>query len=330
MGAHRPPSGRTERQWLDGKGRTAAVQLIAVRNPGPGNPVSDAPIAPNNARAADFSSIINPYLDNRLWQGIGRVDYDITDDLTVTSLSSYSDYKQKMAFDGDGTVQNNADFRFFGGGIKSFSQELRLANGGSGPFRFILGLNYSSDKASDVSELDYRDSTINTGTAPFLGGIFRSAFRANQNMKNYAAFGNVEYDVGDFTFKGGVRYTESKRKANSCFFGVAAEGANLPFAPLYTFFANLLRSQNGLDPITVTPEQALGCLTINTTGLLGEAPTYLPGEFVGKLNEDNVSWRAGIDYKPRPGMLLYANVAKGYKAAASRPLQLPPRSRASR
>lgn len=301
--------------WME-KGEPPAVQLIAVRNPGPGNPVSDAPIAPNNARAADFSSNITPYLDNRLWQGIGRVDYDITDDLTVTSLSSYSDYKQKMAFDGDGTVQNNADFRYFGGGIKSFSQELRLANGGSGPFRFILGLNYSSDKASDVSELDYRDSTINTGTAPFLGGIFRSAFRANQNMKNYAAFGNVEYDVGDFTFKGGVRYTESKRKANSCFFGVAAEGANLPFAPLYTFFANLLRSQNGLDPITVTPEQALGCLTINTTGLLGEAPTYLPGEFVGKLNEDNVSWRAGIDYKPRPGMLLYANVAKGYKAGS--------------
>jgi outer membrane receptor protein involved in Fe transport len=301
--------------WLE-KGEPPAVQLIAVRNQGPANPVTNAPIAPDNARAADFSSNINPYLDNRLWQGIGRVDYDVTDDLTVTSLTSYSDYKQKMAFDGDGTIQNNADFRFFGGGIKSFSQELRLANGGSGPLRFILGLNYSSDKASDRSELDYRDSTINTGTAPFLGGIFRSGFRANQNMKNYAAFGNVEYDVGDFTFKGGVRYTKSKRKANSCFFGVAAENANAPFAPLYTFFANLLRSQNGLAPITVTAQDALGCLTINTTGLLGEAPTYLPGEFVGRLNEDNVSWRAGVDYKPRPGMLLYANVAKGYKAGS--------------
>ena len=55
------------------------------------------------------------------------------------------------------------------------------------------------------------------------------------------------------TFKGGIRYTKSKRDANSCFFGVAAEGANQPFAPLYTFFANLLRSQNGLSPITVTP-----------------------------------------------------------------------------
>lgn len=300
--------------WLE-KGKPPALQLIGIRNPGPGNPVTGYPLAPQNARSADFSTNINPYLDNSMWQAIGRIDYDLTDDLTVTSLTSYTKYTQKMAFDGDGTTLNNADFRFFGGGIKSFSQELRVANSSKGPLRYILGLNYSDDRAQDRSELDYRDSTINTGTAVF-GGIFRSGFRANQNMKNYAAFANAEYDLGDFTFKGGVRYTKSKREANSCFFGISAEGSNLPFAPLYTFFANLLRSQNGLSPITVTPAQTLGCLTIDNTGLRGAAPTYLPGEFVGNLNEDNVSWRAGIDYKPRPGILLYANVAKGYKAGS--------------
>lgn len=300
--------------WKE-KGEPPALQLIGVRNPGPGNPVTGYPLAPENARAADFSSNINPYLDNRLWQAIGRIDFDFTDDLTVTSLTSYIDYEQAMAFDGDGVSLNNADFRFFGGGVKSFSQELRLANSGAGPFRFIAGLNYASDRARDSSELDYRDSTINTGTAAF-GGIFRSGFRANQDMKNYAAFGNAEYDIGDLTLKGGVRYTKSERDARSCFFGVAAEDSNLPFAPLYTFFANLLRQQNGLAPITVTPEQTLGCLTIDNTGLLGDAPTFLPGEFVGELNEDNVSWRGGIDYKVRPGLLLYANVAKGYKAGS--------------
>lgn len=300
--------------WLQ-KGDPLAVQLIAVRNPGPGNPLTGYPLAPANPRAADFTADLPPYLDNRLYQGIGRIDFDITDGLTVTSLTSYTDYKQNMSFDGDGVTLRNADFRFFGGGIKSFSQELRLANGGSGPFRFIAGLNYSSDRARDSSELDYRDSTINTGTAAF-GGIFRSAFRANQNMKNYAGFANAEYDVGKLTIKGGVRYTKSDRTANSCFFGVAAENSNLPFAPLYTYFANLLRTQAGLAPITVTAEQTLGCLTIDNTGLLGKPPTYLPGEFVGKLNQDNVSFRAGLDYKPRPGLLFYANVAKGYKAGS--------------
>lgn len=300
--------------WLE-QGDPLAVQLIAVRNPGAGNPVTGYPLAPADPRAADFTADLPPKLDNGLYQAIGRIDYDITDGLTVTSLTSYTEYTQNMSFDGDGVTLRNADFRFFGGGTTSFSQELRIANGGKGPFRFIGGLNYSSDEARDSSELDYRNSTINTGTAAF-GGIFRSGFRANQNIKNYAGFANAEYDIGQLTVKGGVRYTKSDRTANSCFFGVAAENSNLPFAPLYTFFANLLRSQAGLTPITVTPAQTLGCLTIDNTGLNGAAPTFLPGQFVGKLNEDNVSFRAGVDFKPRPGLLFYANVAKGYKSGS--------------
>jgi len=34
------------------------------------------------------------------------------------------------------------------------------------------------------------------------------------------------------------------------------------------------------------------------------------------LNEDSVSWRTGINWMPRTGVLLYANVSKGYKAGA--------------
>jgi outer membrane receptor protein involved in Fe transport len=41
-----------------------------------------------------------------------------------------------------------------------------------------------------------------------------------------------------------------------------------------------------------------------------------PGEFIGSLNEDNVSWRVGLDWKVIPGTLLYTNVAKGFKAGS--------------
>jgi outer membrane receptor protein involved in Fe transport len=34
------------------------------------------------------------------------------------------------------------------------------------------------------------------------------------------------------------------------------------------------------------------------------------------LKEDNVSWRAGIDFKPSNTTLLYANISRGYKAGA--------------
>src|SRR3546814_9736679 len=34
------------------------------------------------------------------------------------------------------------------------------------------------------------------------------------------------------------------------------------------------------------------------------------------LNEDNLSWKVGVDFKPVAGSLFYANVTKGYKAGS--------------
>jgi outer membrane receptor protein involved in Fe transport len=44
--------------------------------------------------------------------------------------------------------------------------------------------------------------------------------------------------------------------------------------------------------------------------------TLLPAEFNAELNENNVSWRVGVDFKPDDRTLLYLNVAKGYKAGS--------------
>jgi outer membrane receptor protein involved in Fe transport len=35
------------------------------------------------------------------------------------------------------------------------------------------------------------------------------------------------------------------------------------------------------------------------------------------LNQDSVSWRTGLNWTAQPGLLLYANVSKGYKAGAA-------------
>ncbi len=45
--------------------------------------------------------------------------------------------------------------------------------------------------------------------------------------------------------------------------------------------------------------------------------TFAPVPIVRKsLNEDNVSWRAGLSWKPDSSTLIYANVTKGYKAGS--------------
>lgn len=42
-----------------------------------------------------------------------------------------------------------------------------------------------------------------------------------------------------------------------------------------------------------------------------------PGFVTGRLDEDNISWRAGIDFKPLPRTLIYLNVSRGYKAGSA-------------
>jgi len=66
-----------------------------------------------------------------------------------------------------------------------------------------------------------------------------------------------------------------------------------------------LGSGNPVAPSVVQPG---GCTS------LGPAPTFAPGLTRLELNEHNVSWRTGLDWKVTPTNLLYVNVSQGYKA----------------
>jgi outer membrane receptor protein involved in Fe transport len=64
-----------------------------------------------------------------------------------------------------------------------------------------------------------------------------------------------------------------------------------------------------LHPGQSLPDIQIGdCITILQNGQ--------PGLFVDTLKEHNFSWRAGLDYKIAPNVLLYVNVAKGYKGGS--------------
>jgi outer membrane receptor protein involved in Fe transport len=58
-----------------------------------------------------------------------------------------------------------------------------------------------------------------------------------------------------------------------------------------------------------TPITIAGPYTLNSNNVPGQA-------FIRTLSENNVSWRAGIDYQATRDTLLYANVSRGYKAGS--------------
>lgn len=281
--------------WQD-KSDPLAVQYLAFNEQAVSNTqiVRDYPRSPLTPRAADWSTDNGMFINRKFAQASLRGDIELSGGLTLTSISAYSRFNQRGAMDQDGMNLQDIDLRAFAGRIRSLTQELRIANDPANRVRFIVGGNYSRDKVYYIENLVYDDSS-----AFYNYGITTSENYSDQKMRNLAAFGNVEFDLTDqLTVKGGIRYTDARRSATIC----NRDGGDGLTAGLFTFFSRLLSG----DP----NRPALG----PTDCFVLDANFFNGPEFVSELNEDNVSWRAGVDFKPSSDLLFYANVSKGYKA----------------
>ena len=273
----------------------------------PVNPLNPAPtLTPNavsNDRAADWSALTHPSANNRLIQAAIRADYDLTDAITLTSQTSYVDYRQRELVDGDGTPFERIDLVQNNGYAHSFSTELRAANNKDPVFRWTVGGNYQHDRTAQTGVLVFPDASSNH-TLAFAGlGFPGEEFTNQQTMDNYAAFAAGEYTISQFTMKAGVRFTEADRSSENCEQGDSHSNPN----NIDLFFQNVL-----LPFVYGHP----GVNIANGSCLEIDPATGLPHEFNGTLNENNVSWRVGLDWKPTSTFLGYANVAKGYKAGS--------------
>jgi outer membrane receptor protein involved in Fe transport len=305
------------------------------------------PFAPENARAAEWGSLLldpntslsdggggsepanaaltefEPYGDHRFFQFGLRGDVELGS-LTLTSLTSYADYKRHQGTDGDGMELPAYDLTRGYGRIKTFNQELRLANDQTSQLRWMLGANYEDSKTYEDQRLRYwANSNFNAGNLY----INVSDVILSQKIKNWAIFGNTEFEVTEgLTLKAAARYTKSKISAYNC--GFTGENGNVD--KLFNILGGAL---GGWDFPPIAPED---CYTLNNFGGSEADLANLPGDvtitapmqwgalglgipgvpFTATLKQDNVSWRAGFDYKFDPNTLFYANVSRGYKAGS--------------
>ncbi|MFO1378527.1 MAG: TonB-dependent receptor [Steroidobacteraceae bacterium] len=284
--------------------------------------VRNYPLSPESPRAADWSADNGMFRDLKFKQGALRADWEFTPGVAVTSITSYVDFDQEGALDQDGIDFEGIDLRYFTGDVKAFAQELRIANTGEGAVRWILGANFSRDKVYYRENIIYGDgSGGNNQVPPFQ--IESSENFSDQKMRNYAVFGNVDWAINDrFTAKAGVRYTKAKRTADICNIdgSLTPDGGparrNFPVGGvnrLFDLLADLFAPGN-----TYADIPAGGCFNLNDPDprnpMANPVRPYEPGLFTSSINEDNLSWRVGVDFKPTEDLLLYGNLSKGYKA----------------
>lgn len=290
--------------WRD-KSDPQAVQLAAV-NSLAGEVVTikpavlGAPFPERENDSADWNPD-NNHSDRELWQGVLRVEWGVADDFKVVSLSSYIDYDQKQGVDPDGVAGEVFELPIMDATAKTFSQELRLESSGNETVRWLVGANYEDSKVSEFQRLAFRD---NSASNPGLFNIFQNIITSSGKMNNWAVFANLDWRATDrLSLNVGVRYTDSKIKQTSCPYDQGDGRVN----ELYRFLQTILYPGSPFPPITETGPGH--CFPFNFEGQNNVV-------FNDTLSENNVSWRAGLDFHVNDDVLLYGSVSRGYKAGS--------------
>jgi iron complex outermembrane recepter protein len=285
-----------------------AAQFIAPRLSIPALAVPGLLTFPvvNRPRAADWSPLRPdtntpfPYgSDTTLYQVSWRNDYKVADDITFTSLTSYARFLMSYGQDPSGTPFYIDDVIDRGGGVSAVYQELRIA-GRQGKVSWLLGANYAHDDVKDEPLEFFSDEDLShvlQGLDPQAFGD-ESLFPARMRAQTYAGFGRVEYNATDqLMLEVGLRDNADRRTFDNCSIAVTQHFAS---------FWNLFRGE-------AQPQTQVGdCYVLDAAN--GLRPV---DDVHNTLNQNSLSWRAGMNWTARTGLLLYANVSKGYKAGAA-------------
>jgi len=291
--------------WQD-KSETQAAQHKAIFGAVPGVPLDPLllvqPIVGEEARTADWNDNTDFVRDTSFYQGSLRAEWDMTDSMTVTSITSYQKLERDALGDADATPGEALHLRT-GGDIESFVQELRLS-GASDTLNWMVGLNYQKDDINDIQTvfLDTgTSSTINFG--PPLGSFHYPFFDniTSNDIETWGVFGAVEVSLTDtFSIEASARYTESENRFEGC----TADPGDGNLANLFSVL-QLIGTFSGATPTTAAT--AGECITLVDAN-------FNVGSDTDVLDENNFSWRLNMNWTPSDDVLVYANASKGFKA----------------
>ncbi len=151
-----------------------------------------------------------PYANVDTYLSSLTMNYNVTDDLKLTSVTGYYEYQET----GWGVFDYTALAMASGkndDGQRSIAQELRLQSSFSSPLNFTVGLFYGNDKRTYHQDgaIGYFGLDANTGRTDTTESD--SSFTG----KTYSAFGQMIWKFApEFELSGGARYTREHKTGN--------------------------------------------------------------------------------------------------------------------
>jgi iron complex outermembrane receptor protein len=118
--------------------------------------------------------------------------------------------------------------------LKTWTQEVRLASNGSGPFQWLIGGFYSDIDRGYTQRLPtpgydaFTDAVLGAGTSAAVANGFPANSPYNSDIpykiKQKAVFGEASYELGEFKLTAGGRYYDFKERRNFISGGLFANG----------------------------------------------------------------------------------------------------------
>lgn len=292
--------------WQDGSD-TQAAQYFGFQPtanppqiPEPGLILADYPLAPRDARAADWNPALDSQLHNDNWFYQAHLRASLqpwNNDTTVSFISTLSKLKAAYIVDPDGVANSSLELDK-SGRLQSLFNELRVSGEAGDRISWMVGGSLQSDEIVDNEIVLPPFISTNTQPLPFLPRITSLRNNNTQTVDTQAVFASLDFELSDqLTLQGSARYTKEDREFVGCSYDT--DGSTFPIV-------NFLGSLVGVPANAV----AGGCFTFDVDNA-ERLPVYrIP------LEEDNVSWRTSLNWKPSNDTLLYANVTKGFKGGS--------------
>ena len=226
----------------------------------------------------------------------GQADLELSDTLSLTSITAYRGVDSLTNQDSDFTSADLLRKNTSDTGIKTFTQELRLASNFDGPINFLLGGYYFDEKIDIANDIEYGAQFRAYGNQLIVGATggalsystLEGAFGASEgNAAKYAGqfggagqgldevftlkdkawsiFGTVDFEVTDrLTLTGGFNYTKDKKRFSGNVFSTDVfSGINFN-APAYAAFRGQLIAGGALaQGASLAQAQALAAANAN-------------------------------------------------------------------
>lgn len=238
----------------------------------------------SHATGINFSETVN-------WGFSGNISFEVSDNLTVRSITGYRELEWSAGFDADNSPMNF--FSVSNSAVQSqFSQELQLLGDfdiGRSQLNFVAGAYYFDEDASALDHVQIGDGIVQ------IDGPIELA------TENLAFFGQADWRVNDWLgFTAGARYTKEDKDFNAGQSDISSFNYDLLNCPV--------NGQGFIPNVGLIPCSAYSRFPH------GDEPLRVYTRNTPSRSFSNFSMKGGVQVYPTDDVMLYASYTEGYKS----------------